>query len=482
MLPPPWPALIALGIVLALADAAVRVARALGKSDPLHDVRGVLRGHRRTRLRRPRRPVGAPVGAPVAPCRRSRALRAGWIAAASSLRAARERLGSWARAFSAPGDRWTTIGAVLAGFIAVALLLAALGPATDADSLDYHLGAAMEWLRAGGTTVRADWLHFRLAGLGEPLIALGPRRGDRLPRRDAPVVRRGRNRARARRARSGAPRPGDRGRARARNAHPAVPRSEPEAAAPARDERRRGRDHRGSGARRGAHDPHRGARCGCAVVRGREQVLAGADRGRGRGVSRTRRRPLASSRGARGRQPERVHRDRAPRVRAQLGLLRRPAVSPARAVATYARRGRRAVRLLPPRGGRGAHLAGLREVPRAHRGAVAAGERVHRPGRRCARGDCRPVCAAHRGREPAPAGSGHRVRSRRDGRPARRALPVRELSLGLRGVPPRRGNACGGAPPRRDHLAVRGDGGARGVCRGFTVPRAQCLPIVARRS
>ena len=50
------------------------------------------------------------------------------------------------------------MSAVLVGVILVVLLLAALGPATDADSLDYHLGVPLDWLRNGGAYARPDWL------------------------------------------------------------------------------------------------------------------------------------------------------------------------------------------------------------------------------------------------------------------------------------------------------------------------------------
>ncbi len=56
---------------------------------------------------------------------------------------------------------------------ALGLLLAALGPASDADSLDYHLGVPLDWLRHGGAYPRTDWLHARLAGLGEMLDLIG---------------------------------------------------------------------------------------------------------------------------------------------------------------------------------------------------------------------------------------------------------------------------------------------------------------------
>ena len=65
------------------------------------------------------------------------------------------------------------MSAVMVGVILVALLLAALGPATDADSLDYHLGVPLDWLRNGGAYARPDWYHARLVGLGEGLSLLG---------------------------------------------------------------------------------------------------------------------------------------------------------------------------------------------------------------------------------------------------------------------------------------------------------------------
>src|SRR4030095_6040319 len=63
---------------------------------------------------------------------------------------------------------------VLCILTVVGLFTAALGPPTDADSLDYHLGVPLDWLRHGGAYPRPDWLHARLVGgLGECLIMLG---------------------------------------------------------------------------------------------------------------------------------------------------------------------------------------------------------------------------------------------------------------------------------------------------------------------
>jgi hypothetical protein len=53
------------------------------------------------------------------------------------------------------------------------LFLSALGPPTDADSLDYHLGVPLDILRHHGAYPRLDWFHTRLAGLGESLNMLG---------------------------------------------------------------------------------------------------------------------------------------------------------------------------------------------------------------------------------------------------------------------------------------------------------------------
>jgi len=62
---------------------------------------------------------------------------------------------------------------LVAAVAIVGLGLAALGPATDADSLDYHLGLALEWLRHGGAYARPDWYAGRPVGISESLNMLG---------------------------------------------------------------------------------------------------------------------------------------------------------------------------------------------------------------------------------------------------------------------------------------------------------------------
>jgi hypothetical protein len=64
------------------------------------------------------------------------------------------------------------IGFALAA-LALGYGLLALGPVTEADSLDYHIGVALEILNTGGLPIRPEWFHSRLAGSGEVLIALG---------------------------------------------------------------------------------------------------------------------------------------------------------------------------------------------------------------------------------------------------------------------------------------------------------------------
>lgn len=71
---------------------------------------------------------------------------------------------------ASPGDRVVMLIVTIA---ALGLLLAALAPVTDADSLDYHLGVPLEWLRRGSFSVQPHWLHARLTGLGEALNMLG---------------------------------------------------------------------------------------------------------------------------------------------------------------------------------------------------------------------------------------------------------------------------------------------------------------------
>ena len=56
-------------------------------------------------------------------------------------------------------------------FILFGMCLLALGPATSADSLDYHLGFAIAILNNGGIPIIPEWFSSRLSGSGEVLNA-----------------------------------------------------------------------------------------------------------------------------------------------------------------------------------------------------------------------------------------------------------------------------------------------------------------------
>lgn len=53
------------------------------------------------------------------------------------------------------------------------LFLLSLSPPTDIDSIDYHLGAPINWFNNKGFYPREDWLHYRLIGLGEYINLIG---------------------------------------------------------------------------------------------------------------------------------------------------------------------------------------------------------------------------------------------------------------------------------------------------------------------
>ncbi|HUN59774.1 MAG TPA: DUF1420 family protein [Candidatus Binataceae bacterium] len=85
------------------------------------------------------------------------------------VRATAERLREW----------WRELGkldraiALLIGVILIAYFLIVLGPACDVDSLDYHLGAPLDWMIHGSIYARWDWIHSHLVGLGEMISMMG---------------------------------------------------------------------------------------------------------------------------------------------------------------------------------------------------------------------------------------------------------------------------------------------------------------------
>lgn len=57
--------------------------------------------------------------------------------------------------------------------IAIPLFLCALGPPTDPDSLDYHLGVPLDWFRNKQAYPRYDWMSSRIVGIGESINLFG---------------------------------------------------------------------------------------------------------------------------------------------------------------------------------------------------------------------------------------------------------------------------------------------------------------------
>ena len=65
------------------------------------------------------------------------------------------------------------VGLSIVALLAVSMFLLSITPHTDADSLDYHLGVPLDWVRNGGAYPRPDWNHSRVIGLGEAINVFG---------------------------------------------------------------------------------------------------------------------------------------------------------------------------------------------------------------------------------------------------------------------------------------------------------------------
>jgi hypothetical protein len=173
LLPPPGPAFIAVILAAGVADLSLRLGRRLGLVAPVEALA-----------------VGiASIGLL---CAGLHALALAGAADLTLLRvcgAAIGLLGIWRLRTSGPPtlralsarlrDSWPTRGwldrILLAGSTCtlLGLSMAALAPATDADSMDYHLGVPLDWLRHGGAVARPDWLTAKLVGIGESYSMLG---------------------------------------------------------------------------------------------------------------------------------------------------------------------------------------------------------------------------------------------------------------------------------------------------------------------
>jgi hypothetical protein len=174
VLPPPLPALVSLLVTAGLAELGWRLASRLrrGKPEPLDAAAGFIVTtaalavvvHALALAQLSTVAVLRPLGWLLAG--------AGGLAIAVRGRAlAAAARDAWASLRAAP--RWEQAFALAAAAATLGLAAAALGPPTDADSLDYHLGVPMDWLRHGGAYARYDWLTSRLVGLAESLNLLG---------------------------------------------------------------------------------------------------------------------------------------------------------------------------------------------------------------------------------------------------------------------------------------------------------------------
>jgi hypothetical protein len=80
----------------------------------------------------------------------------------------------WRRRIAATlDDRRSRFWLLLLTLLLTGAAVMSLGPPTDSDSLDYHLGVPVGLLIKGGLPFTPEWLHSRLAGSHEMLNALG---------------------------------------------------------------------------------------------------------------------------------------------------------------------------------------------------------------------------------------------------------------------------------------------------------------------
>lgn len=81
--------------------------------------------------------------------------------------------GCWTKPDILLGRKFEDLSQFLCPTLILGYFLLSLAPITEADSLDYHVGAAIEVLNTGGLVVRPEWFHSRLVGAGEAMLSLG---------------------------------------------------------------------------------------------------------------------------------------------------------------------------------------------------------------------------------------------------------------------------------------------------------------------
>jgi hypothetical protein len=174
ILPPPWPAVVALLVVLGVFWLALQVARREQTAPRALNVAAsfVLV----TALVAALIQILALAG--VATQGVLGAIGAGLAAAsvgllAPSYRARARASFDSARSLFADSTVFQRSALVASAVTVAALGLASLGPPTDIDTLAYHLSVPLDWLAHGGAYPTPDWLHARLVGVGESLNLLG---------------------------------------------------------------------------------------------------------------------------------------------------------------------------------------------------------------------------------------------------------------------------------------------------------------------
>ena len=174
VMPPPWPAMISLLIMLGVAELGRRVVPLIAvRRGPIdYGVGFLIVTAGLCAVLHPLVWLGVPHLVGVL---RTMGWTIGGIGAVSLP-------GWWRRGraiFRHLRDWWDGLGtldrgiALLIGVILVAYFLIVLGPACDVDSLDYHLGAPLDWMVHGSAYARWDWIHSHLVGLGEMIGMMG---------------------------------------------------------------------------------------------------------------------------------------------------------------------------------------------------------------------------------------------------------------------------------------------------------------------
>ena len=176
ILSPPWPAAIALAMVLGIFWISFQIARRQPGGHEAHALHVAASFvlvtatvgafvHALALFHLTTLPVLRILGGTLA----SASL--GWVGRSMRTRIREALRWSLSRLIEASAlERWVLLGSALA---IICLGLGSLGPPTDIDTLAYHLSVPLDWLGHHGAYPTPDWLHSRLVGAGEALNLLG---------------------------------------------------------------------------------------------------------------------------------------------------------------------------------------------------------------------------------------------------------------------------------------------------------------------